>query len=317
MKFAKAMLVCSILINQIYCFGQEKVYIPTLNEHRFISNRLAVEPFIKSSFRLNMGIGESQRVRLPSVEIGDTVIVPSAGTLVFANLHAQLNIQLNKSVAYHFGAGFSARVGSQPSSMYSNGLSTVAGIHNAWKIRLFSNDKHYLSTMLGISTYNASVINVSQFVNDIILGVPNAGLSKEVNVLRGFTGLYYAVAFGSVVGLNLNGQYFYGDSFEPGKSIHQVTGTAALDINLFPKTRIPLGASFAIGYIAHPEYTAVELNATTISSTKIAYTGSDSFVISLDTSTFVAPYQLGRITETSNVETRVFNTAINVLIYFN
>jgi hypothetical protein len=306
---------CSLPIS--ICLGQEKLFVPVLNEHRFVFNRISRDPFVKSSFRINTGIGESQKVNLPTIEIGDTVIVPTAGKLTYANINAELNVQLNKSVAYFFGFGASAKVGTEPSSLYTNGLNSITGIHNAWKIRLFSNDKHYLSTQLGISTYNASIINVAQFIRDVINSNPDADISQNINVLQGFGSIHYATAFGSMLGMNVVGRYIYGDSFQSSKLVSEFFTSFGLDFNLYPKTKVPIGVSAAYAYTSMPEYTASQNSITSIGNIKIAYTGSDSFIISLDVSSFNAPYLLGRIVEKNQIETRIFNVALNILIYFN
>ena len=103
--------------------------------------RVGGQGSVKSSFQLNVGLGESSKLNLPAIEIGDTSFVPIAGTLVFANLNAELNVTLNEAVAYYLSVSFSARLGAEPSSLYSNGINTISGIHNAWKIRLFQNKK--------------------------------------------------------------------------------------------------------------------------------------------------------------------------------
>jgi hypothetical protein len=298
-------------------WGQDKMFIPMLNNHRFIDNRIVLDPFIKSSFQLNMGLGESSKLNLPVIEIGDTSFVPTAGTLVFANLNAELNVTLNEAVAYYLSISFSARLGAEPSSLYSNGINTISGIHNAWKIRLFQDKKNYLSTIVGISTYDASLLNISKFVHDIINGKPNAAITDDINVLRGFMGLQYAHAFGSLVGMNLMGQFTYGDLFETGKSGGQVTASAALDLNLYPKTRIPIGLSLAYAWAQIPDYTTAQYTSTMLVNAKLAYSGSDSFIISVDASSFESTYVLGRIADGSNIKTRVLNYALNVLIYFN
>ena len=193
----------------------------------------------------------------------------------------------------------------------------ISVLHLYAKIRLSSNKKHLLSTRVGISAYDASIINISKFINDIINNKSGADITQEINVLQGFVGLHYAYAFGSLVGINLMGQYTYGDLFQYGKSGGFGSGSVALDINLYPKTRIPIGLSMAYAYAIMPDYSAAQFNNTSLVNAKLAYTGSDSFIISLDASSFTTPYLLGRIPEDSKAETRVVNLEINVLIYFN
>ena len=193
----------------------------------------------------------------------------------------------------------------------------ISVLHLYAKIRLSSNKKHLLSTRVGISAYDASIINISKFINDIINNKSGADITQEINVLQGFVGLHYAYAFGSLVGINLMGQYTYGDLFQYGKSGGFGSGSVALDINLYRKTRIPLGLSVAYANAYFPDYSAAQFNNISLVNAKIAYTGSDRFINSIDAGAFTTPYQLGRIAEGSKVETRIINLAIKLLIYFN
>lgn len=297
--------------------GQERVFIPALNKHRFVNNRLIIDPFIKSSFHLNMGLGESEKVDLPPLLIGDSTILAKSGSITFANLQCHLNIRLNESVTYMFRWGFSARIGSEVNSLYSNGLNTINGIHNAWMIRLFETDKHMLSTSLGILSYNASIINLSKFVEDVISGNQGARLSQNIYVLQGFMGMHYARSFGSLLGLKLMGNFIYGDLFQSDKSGGLGTISGALDLNLYPKTRIPMGMSVGYAYTSLPEYTSEQYEVSSLFNMKLAYTGSDSFIISLDGTAYTAPYLLGRLNDDSSIITNAFNVNLNVLIYFN
>ena len=309
-------LLCSIVSTQ-RAFAQEKVFIPTLNKHRFISSRLVTDPFIKSYFHLQMGLGQGAKANLPSIQIGDTSIVPTAGSMVYANLSTQLNIKLHNSICYIFRAGYAGRVGTEPSSLYTNGLNTLAGLHNSWMIRVYENQKQILSTSFGISTYNASFINISKFINDVIAGNPGADLARKSNVLQGFLGAHYAYAFGSLLGLKLMATFKYGDLVETGKSGGQLNLAAALDFNPYPKTNIPVGLCFSYAHSSVPELTLTQYSETSIYNLKLAYTGSDSFIISMDGTLFQTPYLLGNLVEGTDIRTNVFNLNLKVLIYFN
>lgn len=79
--------------------------------------------------------------------------------------------------------------------------------------------------------------------------------------------MQFARAFGSLLGMNIMGSYDYGDSFESGKTIGQASVSIALDLNLYPKTNIPLGLSTAYAYTSIPDFTAAQDNTTWIGST--------------------------------------------------
>ena len=291
--------------------------IPTLNHHRFINNQVVIDPFTKTSFRMNMGYGNSNNVSLPSFNFLDSTYSFKTGSLVYANLSFQLDARLKDWVAFYLNIGASARVGVEPRSLYTNGLNTILAIRTGWKIRLLETKKHFLSTLVGVSNYDANITDIAEFINDLVLGIPTTGLGREVNVLQTFGGLHYAYGINSVLGLQITTQYNFGDLFEEGKLGGHWNLSTALDINLHPKTRIPIGVSLAYGYITIPDYTAAQYNTTSVYNGKLAYTGAGSFLISIDVTSYKAAYLSGIFGGRSNTEVNVVSYSLNMLIYFN
>ena len=102
--------------------------VPALTNHQFIRNRLVIDPFIKTAFQVSVGIGNSEKLNLPPVTIGDTTINSALGTLAYYNLAARFDLKLNNWISFELRVGGSARIGSEPSSLFVNGLNTITGV---------------------------------------------------------------------------------------------------------------------------------------------------------------------------------------------
>jgi hypothetical protein len=180
-----------------------------------------------------------------------------------------------------------------------------------------STEKQYLSTQVGVRTNNATVTNIQRYVQQILDGVPSPNLSEDIFVLQGVWSLSYAYGASSLLGFAMDTKLVYGDLFEPGKSGWTGSIGAAIDLNLYPKTSIPLGFSFAYAYANLPDFTTAQYNTESYFNTKIAFTQSENFIISLETTTYKAPYLLGFREIDQNEDTRVQTFSLNMLIYFD
>ena len=294
----------------------DAIKVPTLNGHRFIGSRLVDDPFIKSSFRVNMGIGRSS-LSYPPILIGDSLVDRASGSLLFANLSMRFDLKLQDWVSFSYRASGAARVGSDPQTLFTNGLNTIVGNNIGWKIRLFQNRGHSLSMSAGLLTYDVNITNVAKFINDIINGSQSPNLTERINALQGSFGIHYAHGFNSVIGFALDGNYTFGDLFESGQTGGYGRAGISIDINTFPKTNVPLGFVIGYAYARMPDYTVGQFNNTSIYNFKIAYTQSPDFIISVDGTGYEAPYLTGDTNGIQNRETTVINYSINMLIYFN
>ena len=317
----KVLLTSGLLLISICVLAQtiqeEDVNIPTLNGHRFVGNRLIDDPFIKSSFRVNMGIGRSS-LNYPPILIGDSLVDRTSGSLLFANLSMRFDLRLQDWVSFSYRVSGAARVGSDPQTLFTNGLNTIVGNNIGWKIRLFQNKGHCLSLSAGVLTYDVNVTNVIKFINDILNGSQSPNLTERLNVLQGTFGIHYAHGFNSVIGISLDGNYAFGDLFESGQTGGYGRAGISVDINTFPKTNVPLGFNFGYAYARIPDYAVGQFNNTSMYNFKIAYTQSPDFIISLDGTGYEAPYVVS--SNSGSTESRistVINYSVNMLIYFN
>jgi hypothetical protein len=296
--------------------AQSNSGVPVINGHKFLINDLIVDPFTKSSFRTSTGVGSSRISELPPIQIGDSLIPSPSGDLLFVNMRYQFDLRMKEWASFYAGLDLSGRLGSEPYSLYTNGLNSLVGFDMGWKLVLFENYAHFLSTSAGISNRSATVINLSKWIEGIILGEPSQ-ITERMITLQGTTGLYYAWGINQVLGIQAMAQLSYGDLFEEGKSGAQGEIGGALDLNFSSISKVPLGLSLASGYTFAPDFTVSQYHSTWIHSMKFGFTRSHDFLITLDITTYKAPYIVGILAAQSYESTRVVNYALDIIIYFD
>ena len=318
----RLIIVFLLLLEVSSVFGQtrrdEPPKIPTLNGHRFLDNRLVFNSWSNSSFKLYVGYGDSQRLPLQSLDLGDTVLTTSNGSLAFATLGVNYEQRIKDWLSFYLSVGGTARVGLETRGLLTQGLNTYIGYQLGWKIKIWENERNRLAGRLGIYNYEANFINVLQYVLDVINNNPNASVSQDVPALQTFMGLMYAHSFGPLIGIQAEATLGIGDSFIRDDESTDVTyglGIAA-DLNLYPKTKVPLGLSLGYSLNSTPEVNLESSSVTSIFSYQLAYTGTSDFIISLDFTSFKLPVVLGAdLNKIGEVKTD--NVTLNVTYYFN
>jgi len=316
MKDLNYLLLVLIACLAITVNGQSNSGIPVINDHKFLINDLIVDPFTKSSFRTKTGIGRTAISELPDIQIGDSLIKSPSGDLLVVGMNYQFDLRMKEWASLYLGFEISGRLGSEAFSLYTNGVNSLVGFDMGWKLVLFESKAHFLSTSIGILNRNATVINLSKWINGVITGTPSE-ITERMIALQGTTGLYYAWGINEVLGIQAMTQLSYGDLFEAGKSGAQLISGAALDLNFSSVSRIPLGVSLASGYLYAPDFTISQYHKTWINNLKFGFTRSHDFLITIDISTYKAPYLVGILSSQDYHSTRVFDYALNIIIYFD
>ncbi len=296
----------------------EKPKIPTLKDHRFLDNRLIFNSWSNSSFSLFVGYGESTRLPLGEITIGDTTLSSSSGSLAFASLGLSYEQRIKEWLSFYLSLNGSARIGLERRGLLTQGLNTYVGYNLGWKIKIWDNERNRLTGRVGIFNYEANFINVLQYVIDVINNSPNPSVSRDVPALQTVLSVLYAHSFGSLVGVQAEGTIGIGDSFVRSDDNTDVTynlGVAA-DLNLYPKTKVPLGLSLSFALNSTPDVNLQASNVTPLFNYKLAYTGTSDFIISLDFTSFKLPVVIGAgLQEVGRVKTE--NFTLNVAYYFN
>jgi hypothetical protein len=130
--------------------------------------------------------------------------------------------------------------------------------------------------------------------------------------LNATAGLRFAYGFNDLIGIRLNTEVGFGESFERGSSNSAFYNLGGLiDLNLARRTRVPLGFALNLNLSTLPDFVHVEDRTALITGLKIGYTGAEHFVIGLETLFMKVPIP--------NLEQKISSTGVVITTkyYFN
>ncbi len=316
MRFSKVIVLMVVLLFCKQSFAQkDTLHAPYLNGHRYVLNEFIRDPFLYTSFNLMMGYGSSSGYSFPTLTIGDVELNINSGELFFGSLHTGYTQKINDWAMGFVSFGVTGRFGSEPASMLTQGLNSITGFSYGMKFKVLRTQKSMLSTEFRMKNYGISFINVFRYLKDLIEQNPAADLTQNAHILAGHIGASYAYAHNSLWGFYGSAKYFFGDSIIPGESISELNLALAFDLNLYARTKIPLGFNIGASSTTVPEFTLARTTRSTIYSFQIAYMGRDDLQIGLNTSWFETPLEVEGLPRTEGLNTTVGNLSM-VMRYF-
>lgn len=312
----------ALLFSIIFCLSlpvlaqQRESTSPKIGGHRFILNGYVNDPFIYSGFKMHLGAGLSEEYDLLEIPIGDTTINLRGGFNLYTSLNAGYRQKINDWAMIYFSFGVLGRLGTQTTSLLANGVNSITGSTYGMKFKIFENEKSVLSADFDVKNYNISVINVLQYIADIIDNNPRASLTQNSNSLFGTIGASYAYAINDLLGVYGTARYSFGDSVLPGKKVSDINFGLAIDIDLMARTKIPLGASLGLTSATIPEITLDTSTNTTLTNFRLVYNGRDDLQIGLNMGFFTAPFEIETRGRVFTATTRVAEFGLTLNYFF-
>ena len=291
--------------------SEEPSNVPELGGHYFIPGSNTPAPFIKTHFGMNLGVAVSNDFENVILEIDGEKLLALQGSLIFADLTFDYQQKVKDWVAFYLSVGATARVGTELQSMLTQGVNTVVAFRTGWLVKITEGPKSMLSGNFQINNFNANLIDIGGFVDDIIEDSVATSISRKVPILNGTVGLRYAYSFSPVFGLQAFGDIGYGDTFERGKSSSIFRVGALIDANLATTTNTPLGFALFYNISSMPDYVQVESKSASNLGLKISYSSAPHFNIGLEVSQIRVP--LPNLEEKVNSATFVITSKY----YFN
>jgi hypothetical protein len=293
-------------------YGQEEINkIPELNGHVFVPNTYIVDPFMNSTFHLGVGFGSTGEYKYPIFDVDDKDIYGISGQLIFVTVALGYQQKIQDWVALYVNLSLAARVGTNIGSILAEGFSSINSFNLGWKIRLLERDKVKLSTLFGISNYNGTFLSISKFIEDIIDNQPYPSLVTNTPALNGNLGFQFAYGISELFGIKMNYLNSVGESLERGETAYYFSFGTGIDLNFYQKNDVPIGFSLAYLLSSRPEQIFRESGLSNGLNFKIAYTGTDDFVLGLQTYYTKLPVSQDR----GNFNT--FGFAFSLNYYFN
>ena len=140
-----------------------------------------------------------------------------------------------------------------------------------------------MSAAMEVTNGNYSIINIKQFIDDIVSSVPDASLIRSNNSLYGQAGIKAAYGINKFIGLNGIFDLGYGETIQRDteNEVFRITGINA-DMNFYSLIKTPVSVS--LGYL-HSSYPRGENEAvfkSNIFMAQINYIGRTDFIMSFD-----------------------------------
>ncbi|MBS0000255.1 MAG: hypothetical protein KFF73_14840 [Cyclobacteriaceae bacterium] len=124
-------------------------------------------------------------------------------------------------------------------------------------------------------------------------------------------GLQFAFGFNQLIGLSLEGNLSFGESFDREDSDLRYALKGGLDFNFKRRYNVPLGLIVGYSMISQPELVYTDEGTALITSFKLTYTGTSDFLIGLESGLMSIP--LVEVDQKSNFLATMFS----VRYYFN
>jgi hypothetical protein len=171
--------------------------------------------------------------------------------------------------------------------LLAQGVQALVGFEFGWLFRIVERERLILSGSLELSNADLTVINVLNWLEGILEGAhgPDNSIVVPSNSLRGSGGLHLGYALSQLFGLRAGGFLGVGEGFDRrGDSGWHWEVEGAVDLNLYPKTSVPMGFVLGGEISSFPETGDDLSQKSTRGFLRIAYTGRPDFVVGVDLS---------------------------------
>jgi hypothetical protein len=271
--------------------------LPMLNGHRFVLSTFITDPFISSFVHTATGFGVAPNTDITIYDFEGEPVTTIKGDLAYMLLRMEYRQALNRWLSLWTQVEGMGRMGINPESILSQGLTGVFGFELGGLARLWQNDRFLLSASASYRRSKYFGVDILTFVQRIILegGIaPDNKITKRVPADRYNAGLHFAYAPSDWVGLMASAKLGTTDSvFVRGESetVLSLTGLASIDLK--PGTNIPIGFNLGFQYESYPEGSDDLIKDVRQVLFKIAYTGRREFSVGLEGNHSRAPLRVG------------------------
>jgi hypothetical protein len=251
--------------------------VPTMNGHTFPSSSHFGSSFITTHLHADLGFGLTSTLKIPGIIIDDYEIFSFEGQILFFNTAVQYQQRFTPWLALYLSFGMSGRVGTDISTIMADGVNTLSGGDIGWLIRITRSEKFNLSGSIRVQNLTGNFINVTDYFRDLINNVPDPSVTKKVPAMLVGVGIRGAYAFNPTFGLQFQGDFDYGETFERSKTKGYYSAGLMGDVDFLPKHNTAVGLALGYAITSAPEIVMGDGGMSHLISGKIGYTGSDDF----------------------------------------
>jgi hypothetical protein len=256
---------------------------PVLAGHTFLSTELVPDAFVRTYVRSSLGYAQAASLNYPVLEIRGDTIPALEGTLAYALLGFEYQYAVRNWIAVRVGLGMRTRLGTEVSSLVTEGVTVNSSFEFGWLARVHETPRTMLCGSLAVMKQTLTIIDMKQFVEDVIDDVPEPKLMDDVPTVRTAGALRFAWAASRPLGVTLLAETSYGESpvRDEGDSWEYGLG-ASVDFDAGAAFGVPVGVALASRLTSLPVITTSDNGTGSDTTLRIAYNGKRDFIIALD-----------------------------------
>ena len=256
---------------------------PKLGGHTFVSTDLVPDAFVRTYVRNSLGYSMTPEFDYPPIVVGGDTLVALNGSLAYALLGMEYQQAIRDWIAVRAALGLRTRLGTQMSSLVNEGVNVTSGLELGWLVRIRETSRTSLVGTLDVTRQTLTLIDLRQFTEDVIDGVPDPSLIDNVPTVRSNAGLRFAWAMSHSFGMTVLAEGSYGESPRRDQADSWENGFgASVDLDGGAAWGVPIGLVAAYRQTSLPALTTVDHGSVRQTLLRIAYTGKPDFLIALD-----------------------------------
>ena len=256
---------------------------PALDGHTFVSTDIVPDAFVRTYVRNSLGYTMTSEFDYPAIVVGGDTLLALDGSLAYALLGMEYQHAIRDWIAVRVGLGMRTRLGTQMSSLVSEGVNVTTGIELGWLVRIRETSRTSLAGSLDVSRQTLTLIDLRQFTEDVIDGNPDPSLIDNVPTVRSTAGLRFAWAISQTFGVTVLAEGSYGESPRRDEADSWENGFgASVDLDGGAAWGVPIGLVLAYRQTSLPVLTTSDNGSVRQTLLRIAYTGKSDFLIALD-----------------------------------
>jgi hypothetical protein len=180
--------------------------LPILNGFRFIPSDIVKDPFIHTFVKLNLGVGIALDLKSYVKNLQGEVFDTLSGDISYLSGELEFQYAVNDWLAFNIAYSGAGRLGNNAYTILTSGISYSTTFTLGGKIRIWQNDKMFLSGSTDYSSSEVAVYSIYDFVKGVyenggeIDSAANSLLEKE-SLPKAFINVNYAYALTDWFGL--------------------------------------------------------------------------------------------------------------------
>jgi len=256
---------------------------PRLENHNFLISDLNLSPFVRTYVRTTVGYAQATDLTYGTVVINDDTLRTLDGSLAYAALSFEYQHAIKDWVAFRARANLRSRLGTDATALLFDGVEVTGSMELGWLLRLREAGSTALSASAGLTRTSVTVVDIDQFVDDILEGVEDPVLVDTVPVLRSKAGLQFAWAVSRPLGFTSDAEVSYGDKIGRDQAAgFEYAYGVGVDYDISAVSSVPLGASLGFRQTSIPDLNVQSTDVVRFMTLQIGYNTKPDFLLCLD-----------------------------------